>query len=265
MPEPRAERPGPSDDERHALNRAVWDVVNEQFSDDDALRRWNTSEIEWGLFGNTEAELQILGEVSGLDVVELGCGSAYFSAWLARRGARPVGVDLSPAQLHTARRCQETTGLTFPLIEASAEDVPLPDESADLVISDYGASVWCDPERWVSEAARLLKANGRLVFITHSRLVSLCVPEDGGVAGETLQRPQAGTSLVQWTGGGIEFHPSHSEWIEVLTTNGFVVDALRELYAQPDAAAHRFYDIATPKWAMQWPVEDLWVAQLPRA
>ena len=39
------------------------------------------------------------GRLRGLDVVELGCGTAYFSAWLARRGARPVGFDVTAAQL----------------------------------------------------------------------------------------------------------------------------------------------------------------------
>ena len=55
-----------------------------------------------------------LGDVDGLDVVELGCGTAYVSAWLARRGARPVGVDVTPAQLATARRCQERVRARLP-------------------------------------------------------------------------------------------------------------------------------------------------------
>ena len=75
-----------------------------------------------------------------MDTIELGCGTAYISAWLARRGARPVGIDITPAQLETARRMQGEFGLDFPLLEASAEDVPLPDESFDLAISEYGAS-----------------------------------------------------------------------------------------------------------------------------
>ena len=116
-----------------------------------------------------------LGDVAGLDVVELGCGTAYFSAWLARRGARPVGVDVTPAQLDTARRMQEETGLVFPLVEANAEDVPLPDASFDLAVSEYGASLWCDPARWIPEAARLLRPGGRLVFLTNSMLATLCV------------------------------------------------------------------------------------------
>src|SRR5437899_3332539 len=80
-----------------------------------------------------------LGDVSGLDVVELGCGTAYFSAWFAKRGARPVGVDPTPAQLASARRMQAETGIEFPLVQAPAERVPLPDASFDLAISEYGA------------------------------------------------------------------------------------------------------------------------------
>jgi SAM-dependent methyltransferase len=85
----------------------------------------------------------MVGDVAGRDVVELGCGTAYVSAWLARRGARVVGVDLTPEQLDTARRLQEQHGLSFPLVEASAEAVPLPDESFDLAVSEYGAK-WVD-------------------------------------------------------------------------------------------------------------------------
>ena len=62
------------------------------------------------MFGNPETEVGVLGDLAGLDVVELGCGTAYFSAWFARRGARPVGVDVTPAQLDTARRLQAETG-----------------------------------------------------------------------------------------------------------------------------------------------------------
>lgn len=63
---------------------------------------------------------------------------------------------------------------------------------------------------------------------------------------------------MEWPGGGVEFHPSHGEWIRVLSGNGFVVHALHELYAPADAATHQYYDIATAQWASQWPVEDLW-------
>ena len=245
-----------------ALNRALWTIVNSDFTDERSSRAWATPEITWGLFDVPERDLNVLGDVAGLDAIELGCGTAYFSAWLARRGARVTGVDLTPAQLETARRCQEQFDLDFPLIEANAEDVPLPGDSFDLVVSEYGASVWCNPERWVSEAARLLRPGGRLVFLTNSVLVTLCVPDHEGVAEDRLQRPQRGLSRVQWDGGGVEYHPGHGDWIRTLRANGFFVESLHELYAPEDARDHAFYRIANARWASQWPVEDLWAARL---
>ncbi len=127
---------------------------------------------------------------AGLDVIELGCGTAYVSAWLARRGAKPVGIDNSETQLETARRLQREHGLEFPLIHGNAEDVPLPDASFDLAISEYGASIWCDPYKWIPEARRLLRPGGRLVFLVNSALVMLFVPSEGlDPVGGTLRRP----------------------------------------------------------------------------
>ena len=129
-----------------AVNRMLWTLVNAQFTDAHAHDAWAARDVVWGLFDNPESKIDALGDVADLDVVELGCGTAYVSARLARLGARPVGVDVTPAQLATARRCHRGFGLPFPLIEASAEDVPLPDDSFDLAISEYGACVWCEPK-----------------------------------------------------------------------------------------------------------------------
>jgi SAM-dependent methyltransferase len=242
------------------LNRALWTTVNEQFTDEAAAERWRSEEITWGLFGVREAELGVLGDLAGRDVVELGCGTAYFSAWLARRGARVVAVDLTPAQLETARRCQERFGVAFRLVEADAADVPLATDGFDLVVSEYGASVWCEPERWLSEAARLLRPGGRLVFLTNSVLATLTVPAEGGFAQDRLLRAQRGSHRIQWPGGGVEYHPGHGDWIRMLRSAGFEVEALHELYAPTEATSPDYYEIATAEWARSWPAEDLWVA-----
>jgi SAM-dependent methyltransferase len=199
--------------------------------------------------------------VSGLDVVELGCGTAYFSAMLAQRGARPVGVDPTPAQLATARRMMERTGINFPLVEAPGERVPLPDASFDLAFSEFGASLWADPAQWVPEAARLLRPAGRLVFMTNSFLAYLC-GTDAGSTSETLQRPQFGAYRVQWPGEtGIEYYLSHGDWIDLLRASGFEIERLIELQAPPDAVPHEYYDHVPPEWAWKWPHEEIWVAR----
>jgi SAM-dependent methyltransferase len=211
------------------------------------------------LFGTPESEVGVLGDVSGLDVVELGCGTAYFSAWLARRGARPVGVDPTPAQLETARALQRETGIEFPLVEGTGESVPLPDESFDLALSEYGASIWADPYRWIPEAARLLRPGGRLVFLRDTTLATLCQPLEGTV-GDRLSRPQRGLNRIEW-GDTVEFQLPHGLLIDVLRGSGFEVERLVELYAPEGAERHEYYDYVTPEWARQWPAEEIWAAR----
>jgi hypothetical protein len=99
------------------------------------------------------------------------------------------------------------------------------------------------------------------VFLTNSVLATLCVPEEEGFAQERLLRPQRALHRVQWPGGGIEFHPSHGEWIRVLRASRFVIEALHELYTPADGETHEYYGIATAQWASQWPAEDLWAAR----
>jgi ubiquinone/menaquinone biosynthesis C-methylase UbiE len=244
-----------------AKNRAVWTKNNAAYTDGSALASWS-KEPHWGQWKRPESELQILGDVVGLDAVELGCGTAYVSAWLAQRGARPVGVDITPAQLETARRCMAETGIEFPLVEADGGSTGLPDRSADLVVSEYGASIWVDPYRWIPEAARLLRPGGRLIFLRNSTLILLCSPENGDRVTTTLERPQQGLRRLDWGDDeGVEFHVPAGELIDILRANGFEVERLVELYANAEAIDHEFYNYVPVAWARQWPAEEIWTAR----
>jgi SAM-dependent methyltransferase len=244
-----------------ATNRVLWTESNREYTDAQAGRAWYAEDITWGMFGHRESEIGVLGDARALDIVELGCGTAYFSAWLARRGARPVGVDVTPAQLDTARRLQAQTGIEFPLVEANAEDVPLPDASFDLAVSEYGASIWCDPFRWIPEAHRLLRQRGRLVFLCGSPLNILCAVEEPDSTSETLQRPQRGMHRLDWSDGGVEFHLGHGDMLRLLRDTGFEVESLIELYAPADAETHEYYSHVTADWARKWPAEEIWAAR----
>jgi SAM-dependent methyltransferase len=242
-------------------NRAHWDAWAHDY-EADGRRNWAADEPSWGIFSVPEADVGMLPtELEGIDAIELGCGTGYVSAWLARRGARPVGIDNSEAQLATARRFQEEFGLEFPLLHGNAEEVPLPDESFDLAISEYGASIWCDPYRWIPEAARLLRPGGRLAFLVNGVLMALCVPDEDGVpAGDRILRPYFGMHRFEWPDeDSVEFHIPHGEMIRLLRDTGFEIKALTEIRPGEDATTR--YPFVTLEWARRWPCEEVWKAR----
>jgi SAM-dependent methyltransferase len=228
-----------------------------------AQRTWAAADPSWGIFGVPESDARILpDELEGRDVVELGCGTAYVSAWMARRGARPVAVDPTPSQLAIARRMQDEHELRFPLVRAAGEQVPLKSGSFDVAISEYGAAIWADPHRWIPEAARLLRPGGELIFLGNSTLMMLCVPDEDDVAAtDHLVRPQFGMYRFEWPDeDSVEFHLSPGSWIRLLRANGFTIEDLVELRA-PDGVEGSSYTFVTADWARQWPHEEVWRAR----
>lgn len=246
------------------VNRASWAAINAQYTDGAARHKWAEPTIKWGVWGLPESDLGILPDVSGKDVIELGCGTAYFGARLKRAGARRVvGVDVTAAQLETARRCEGEFKLGLEFIEANAEDVPLPDAAFDVAVSEYGASIWCDPARWLPEAARLLRPSGELVFMRNSTLSVLCSPDEGDV-GETLVRSQRDIARIDWgeSDPGIGFHSPTGELIRLLRRSGFDVVDMIEVYAPDDATKHPFYGYVPVEWGRRWPAEEIWRVRL---
>ena len=131
-------------------------------------RRWALADPVWGIWELPDAGIELLpAELSGRDAIELGCGTGYVSAWMARRGARVVGIDNSAQQLATARRLAAAHGVELTLVHGDAEAVDHPDASFDFAVSEYGAAIWCDPYRWIPEAHRLLRPGGMLLVTFH--------------------------------------------------------------------------------------------------
>lgn len=244
-------------------NRNFWDSLSAEAGGfGDQLRhgrvRWACREPVWGDWAIPESQLGVLpSPLTGWDTLELGCGTGYLSGWLARLGARPVGLDVSARQLALARRLQHEFGQTFPLIRANAEEVPLREASFDLVISEYGAPLECDPHRWLPEAARLLRNGGQLIFLSSTPIGYLCTPDDEPTAGTTLVRDYFGMGARTVTATNTtEFQLPYGDWVRLFRRHGLRIEDLLEIRAPEDG--HSDWPFFSSHWARRWPSEHVW-------
>jgi SAM-dependent methyltransferase len=185
--------------------------------------------LVWGPEGWTEAELGLLGPVSGRRVLEVGAGGAQGSRWLARQGAEPVALDLSHAMLaHALGRSP-----AVPLVQADAGRLPLADASFDLAFSAYGALPFvADVAPVLAEVARVLRPGGRFAFsVTHP--VRWAFPDSPGPEGLVADRSYFDrTPYVERDGSGrptyVEHHRTLGDTVRALVAAGLVVEDLVE-------------------------------------
>ncbi len=248
------------------INRDVWDADAANWVEM-GERHWQFETPAWGNWGISEDELHLMPEdMTGMQAVELGCGTGYVAAWMARRGAQVTAIDVSPQQLATARRLAAEQGAEITFIEGNAEDTGLPSASFDYAISEYGAAIWCPPQIWLQEAWRLLKPGARLAFLGNHPLMILCTPESGADTETTLHRPYKGMTGADWTEveidpSGVSFNLTMADWMALFAQIGFVVTGYDELYAPQDAMGSR--GGVPAEWAKVYPSEQVWHLQKP--
>jgi len=246
----------------HVLaNRYLWDSTADNWVAA-GERSWASPDPFWGIWQLPEAQLNLLpADMSNLRTIELGCGTGYVSAWMARRGATPFGIDNSEKQLATARRLMAEHNLSFEVVHGNAETVPRPDASFDFAISEYGAAIWCDPSLWLPEAHRLLVPGGRLVFLGNHPLAMVCAPPSGASCDDRLHQPYFGMRKLDWRDveidpGGVEFNMPISDWMQLFERVGFAVERYQELQAPESASGTQHF--VSADWSRAWPAEQVW-------
>ena len=210
------------------------------------------------MFRFPERDLRLLGDVRGKRVLELGCGAARWSIALARKGVRPVGIDLSSRQLARARELTRDARVRFPLVRGSAERLPFRSAAFDIVFCDWGAMTFSDPTRSVPEAARVLRKGGRFVFATATPLRQATYDARTDRQSSRLVRPYFGRYRFEFPDdSAVEFHPPYGVWIDLFRENGLRVERLVE--TRPNRGQRSTYlSRADADWARSWPIEAIW-------
>jgi ubiquinone/menaquinone biosynthesis C-methylase UbiE len=191
-----------------------------------------------------EEDAHLLGDVTGREVLEVGCGAAMCSRWLAGRGARPIAFDLSAGMLRHAQAGAERTGVAVPLVQADAQYLPFRDRSFDLAFTAFGAvSFVADSERVMREVARVLRPGGRWVFAT-THPIRWSFPDDPGPGGLTASiRYFDRSAYAEYAEDGTPTYVEHHRTLG---------DRIREIVA----AGFRLVDLVEPEWpaghAREW-------------
>lgn len=235
-------------------NRRTWDNWSDSYQRKHGGLLNGANAEAWGLWRRPEGKIHVLDPIDGRKVLELGCGAARWSASLARRGARVVGLDISRGQL---RHAEEVNGLD--LVLADAQSLPFADGSFDLILSDYGGMSWADPYRTVPEVARVLRPGGQLAFCTNTPFFAMCWDSDDRTLTATLRRGYFGLHVRKVAPGANDYVLGYGDWIRLFWACGMVVEALIEQPSPADAVT-TFAD-RPAEWTSRWPIEAIWSAR----
>jgi len=216
-------------------NRRWWDADADDYHAEHG-GFLGVADFVWSPENLREQDARLLGDVDGLRVLEVGCGSAMCSRWLATRGARPVAFDISAGMLRHAQRGAAQTGIDVPLVQADAEHLPFADASFDLAFTAFGAVAFvADSARVMREVARVLRPGARWVFAT-THPTRWAFPDDPGPGGLTATMSYFDrTPYVELDAEGVPTYVEHHR------TFG---DRVREIAA----AGFRLLDVVEPEW-----------------
>ncbi len=214
-------------------NRSWWDANAAEYYDEHGATLGDVDFL-WCPEGLREQEAQLLGDVRGRDVLELGCGAAQAGRWLVSQGARVTAFDVSRGQLDQARELDRRTGVVVGrYVQADAQRLPFLDASFDVVASAFGGIPFvADSARTMKEIARVLRPGGRLVFSV-SHPFRWVFPDDPGPNGLTVRQSYFDRMPYveedeQGVATYVEHHRTMSDRIRDIVEAGLVLDDLEE-------------------------------------
>jgi len=199
----------------------------------------------WGpVFGVPgEKDLQVLGDVHDKDVLELGCGGGQWTIRLARQGARCTGQDISDIQIEYARDFAAQAEIRPPgqalFRQGNAEDLSdWPDESFDIVFSNFGAIGFVDIDSCFKEVGRVLRKGGLFAYSWLSPFFD-CLADDGENQLEIVRSYFDRSPMVAestWPDGShtfyIQFHHTFGDWQKAIKAAGLLLTDIIELEPQ---------------------------------
>lgn len=234
-----------------AKNRAHWNETSDAYQAEHGtalVRR----PLAWGVWRIPESELQVLGDLEGRDVLELGCGAAQWTIALRQLGARAVGIDVAERQLAHARRASSRV----PIVQGAAQALPFPDRCFDVVFCDHGGTTFAPPDATVAEASRVLKPDGLFAFCMATPMLDMCWDARTGRVSRRLARDYFSLATLD-ADESVTYQQPYGAWIRLFRQERFIIEDLVELRPSPKATT-TYTEFVPHAWASMWPAEHIW-------
>jgi 2-polyprenyl-3-methyl-5-hydroxy-6-metoxy-1,4-benzoquinol methylase len=189
------------------------------------------------------AMLQAIGQPDGWTVLDAGCGEGYLSRILAKNGATVTGVDSSAKLIEAARTQSDNDALTVSFDVASVDELPYVDNAFDLVVCNHLLNDLYDPSKPISEFARVLRNNGRLIILMlHPCFYNKHAEREQATNGLIAASYFETRSIEQvFEVGGLTSPVANTAWFrplefytEQLRKSGFVITSLTEPHPSPE-------------------------------
>jgi ubiquinone/menaquinone biosynthesis C-methylase UbiE len=192
--------------------------------------------------------VRIVGDISGKNILDLGCGQGYFCRLFAKKGATVSGVDVSPELIEKAN--QRSEGLHIRYVVSPAEDLfSFAHQSQDIVVSVLATQNMRELDRVIAEVKRILKDNGRLILILNHP--SFRVPQDSDwyYNPESKKQGRVVTRYMSEATVKIDMHPGSNQktftysfhrplqvFVKWLAKNNLAITRLEEWISHKESA-----------------------------
>lgn len=198
------------------------------------------------------ALLEACGEVSGLEVLDLGCGQGWFSRQVARQRAKVMGVDWSERLIAHARRYEEREplGVTYHVLDAAHVGQLFPAHSFDLITACMSIMDMPRPGQVLAAARALLRRDGRLLMsvpnpVTDSTYREWERDQHGGKLSLKIDRYfEAATHVMEWNlkrlpqrFRTVQYRHTLEGWSRMFEEAGLFIARLREPRPTAEALA----------------------------
>jgi len=216
--------------------RDAWNQISASYQ---ARQQIQTVSAHYGPLAPPESELQLLGDVSGLRILELGCGGGQTSIAFAQQGATVVGVDISDQQLRFARTLAAQAGVAVAFVQGDISVLPnFQAGEWDLIFSTYTLQYVEDLPLCLAECWRLLRHRGRLVFsLDHPLRDCFFDLEEDELAPYPVRNYFDNTPLRwRFPETNVTLHSHHltlAQWIDQLSSRNFQLCRLVEPMPPP--------------------------------